>query len=300
MHESVNEPRLENSLTLVIPVYNEAQSLPTTIPEVADHCRRRQWKVIIVNDGSTDATREILSQYDDVPSVKIMHHKVNRGYGAAIKTAIGQVDTEFLVTIDADGQHRLADVDALYEACRKNNADMVVGNHGKGSSNLYREIGKWIIRKIVRILLPISIHDLNSGMKLYQTKLAQEYAPICPDSMAFSDIIALTFLGENHLVIEHPITVRKRLGGESTIKTQTAFETVLKILSIITMFNPMRLFLPVSLLSVLAGILWGIPIALRGNGVSVGAMLAITTGIICFFLGLVAEQLSLIRKSKIR
>jgi glycosyltransferase involved in cell wall biosynthesis len=288
----------EPSITLVIPVYNEAASLPTTMPEFIDYCQRQNWKLIIVNDGSTDATKRILSTYEKHDYMTILHHKVNRGYGGAIKTAIAHVDTEFFVTVDADGQHQLADIDALYEACLCEDADMVIGSRGKQRSSLYREIGKWLIRKIIRILMPISIHDVNSGMKFFRTKLAKRYASLCPDSMAFSDVITLIFISERHLVKEYPITVKGRLAGESTITTKTAFETVLEILNIITLFNPMRLFLPLSFASLLVGILWGFPLVLQGRGVSVGAMLAITTGIIGFFLGLIAEQLSLLRKSK--
>src|SRR2546425_1067053 len=109
--------------------------------------------------------------------------------------------------------------------------------------------------------------------------------------------MTLIFISEHQLVKEHPITIRKRLTGESTITAHTALETVLEIFNIITLFNPMRIFLPIALVSFLAGIVWGLPIILQGRGVSIGAMLGITTGIICFFLGLIAEQLSSIRKS---
>jgi glycosyltransferase involved in cell wall biosynthesis len=290
---------MQNTVTLVVPVYNESASLPRLMPELVDYCERTNRKLIMVNDGSTDTTKELLLAYEKHDLVTILHHKVNRGYGGAIKTGIAHVDTDFIATIDADGQHQLSDIDVLYEVCLTEDADMVVGNRGIEHASLYRAVGKWIIRKIIAILLPVPIHDVNSGMKLYHTKLAQRYAPLCPDSMAFSDVITLIFISEHHLVIEHPISIRKRLGGKSTITTHTAFETVLEILNIITLFNPMRIFLPISLVSFLAGIFWGLPIVLRGRGVSVGAMLAITTGTIGFFLGLIAEQLSSLRKSKL-
>jgi hypothetical protein len=73
---------------------------------------------------------------------------------------------------------------------------------------------------------------------------------------------------------------------------------MMEILNIVVLFNPIRVFLPVSLISVLLGVLWGLPIVLRGGGVSVGAMLAIVTGIIFFFLGLLAEQISMIRRDR--
>ena len=121
---------------------------------------------------------------------------------------------------------------------------------------------------------------------------------LCPDSMAFSEVITLVFVSDRHLVVEHPIRIRERIAGSSTITTATAFQTMMEILNIVVLFNPIRVFLPVSLISVLLGVLWGLPIVLRGGGVSVGAMLAIVTGIIFFFLGLLAEQISMIRRDR--
>ena len=133
-------------------------------------------------------------------------------------------------------------------------------------------------------------------MKILNTKLAQKYLSLCPDSMAFSEVITLVFISDRHLVVEHPIRIRDRIAGSSTITTATAFETMMEILNIVVLFNPIRIFLPISLLSLLLGVLWGLPIVLRNGGISVGAMLAIVTGIIFFFLGLLAEQISMIRR----
>jgi hypothetical protein len=186
----------------------------------------------------------------------------------------------------------------LYAACRRDDADMVVGNRGLQSSGRYRALGKRLIRAMIHILMPLPIQDVNSGLKLYRTGLARRYAALCPDSMAFSEIMTLTFLSERHLVREYPITVTHRLAGTSSITTYTALDTVLEIVHIVTLFNPMRIFFPMALLALLAGGVWGLPIVLQGRGVSVGAMLAITTGILCFFLGLIAEQLAAIRKQQ--
>jgi glycosyltransferase involved in cell wall biosynthesis len=95
----------EPSLTVVVPVYNEEAALEGFLPILTDGCRSHGWQVIIVNDGSKDQTSRILAQYENTPGVKIIHHKTNRGYGAALKTGILAVSTTFLVTMDGDGQH---------------------------------------------------------------------------------------------------------------------------------------------------------------------------------------------------
>lgn len=283
-------------LTVVIPVYNEAEALPKFLPELLQICKKHRWQLVLVNDGSRDDSAKVLSQYEDLPFVKVLHHKVNRGYGGALKTGLATVETRYVVTMDGDGQHRIADLEAILRFAVKNDADMVVGSRtGLEHVNWYRELGKWIIRNFTRILVPLPIHDLNSGFKIYRTRLARRYLHLCPDSMAFSDVITLLFINQSHLVLEFPISVRKRLGGSSSISTHTALQTIIEILGLAMLVNPLRIFLPLSIFCISVGLLWGIPIVIAGRGVSVGAMLAIVLGTLFFFLGLIASQLAAIR-----
>jgi hypothetical protein len=113
-------------------------------------------------------------------------------------------------------------------------------------------------------------------------------------------VITLVFLSEHNLVLEYPIEVSPRKSGQSMINTFTAFETVIQVLNIALMFNPLKLFLPISTLCILTGFGWGIPFVLLGRGVSVGAMLAIVTGLLFFIFGLIASQLSAIRMERLR
>ena len=281
---------------MVVPVYNEAASLPDFLPRLVRYCRERDWRLIFVNDGSGDGSLKILRGYENPPQVRVVNHKVNRGYGGALKSGISLADTPYVVTIDGDGQHNPEDIDGLLALAVERDADLVVGNRGQQkSNNWYRQIGKWVIRNFTRILMPLPIHDLNSGFKLYQAELAQKYLGLCPDSMAFSDVITLVFINQHHLVLEHPISVNQRREGRSTIGTFTAVETVIEILNLTMMFNPLRIFLPFSIICIGLGVVWGTRIVLLGRGVSVGAMLAIVTGLLFFVIGLIASQLAAIR-----
>jgi hypothetical protein len=107
-------------------------------------------------------------------------------------------------------------------------------------------------------------------------------------------------LSEHNLVLEYSIQVSPRRAGRSIINAFTAFETVIQVLNIALMFNPLKVFLPLSALCIFAGFAWGIPFVLLGRGVSVGAMLAIVTGLLFFVLGLIASQLSAIRMERLR
>jgi glycosyltransferase involved in cell wall biosynthesis len=288
-------------LTVVVPVYNEEKTLPSFASCLIEVCRSRGWMTVFVDDGSCDRTGQILDHLSDSEEVRVVHHKVNRGYGGALKTGISHVTTPFLMTMDGDGQHSPQDLERMLQFAIERDADMVVGQRdGRGGSGAYRTLGKFLIRSFTKILMPLPITDLNSGFKFYRTEFVKRYMTVCPDSMAFSDVITLVFLSEHNLVLEYPIQVSPRQAGQSRISTFTAFETVIQVLNIALMFNPLKLFLPLSALCILAGFGWGIPFVLLGRGVSVGAMLAVVTGLLFFVLGLLASQLSAIRMERLR
>lgn len=289
-----------SNLSIIIPAYNEEESLKVLMPELLSFVAQNGLKLIIVNDGSKDGTQDVLTKYEGSAGFSHYSHKVNRGYGGAIKTGVRNARTKYVITIDADGQHDLNDVLALHKSIVESDADMIVGSRmAHKDASIYRGIGKSLIRWFAKLLLPIHIDDINSGMKIYNTEMAKRYIRLCPDHMAYSDIIAMVFISKRHLVLEQPINIKPRTAGVSTISTLTAIETVKEILNIVILFNPQRVFFPIAILSILAALIWGVPIALRGRGVSTGAMLGFTTGLLFFFLGLIAEQLSQIRKDSV-
>ncbi|MBD3306962.1 glycosyltransferase, partial [candidate division KSB3 bacterium] len=167
---------MESQVTIVIPAYNEEAALTSELPKLIAFCHQHHWQLVVVNDGSTDNTRHVLEQYEDESCLTVAHHKVNRGYGGALKTGILSVTTPYLATMDADGQHRLEDVQTLCSVLQQHDADMIVGTRqNQRSANWYRGLGKTIIRTVARILVPNTITDLNSGMKVYRTELAKQY-----------------------------------------------------------------------------------------------------------------------------
>lgn len=290
----------EKNLTIIIPAYNEADNLEILLPVIIEYCSKNGWKIIIVNDGSKDNTSNILKKFDSSEDFSVIHHKLNKGYGAAIKSGLSACRTEYAVTIDADGQHHLEDIDRLFNKMIDSDADMIVGSRkGIRSASFSRGFAKGIIRTLAKILMDVPIYDINSGMKIYRTELAKKYIYLTPDTMSYSDIITLIFLNNRHLVLEEPIKIKNRSIGISTINIQTAFQTVMEIINIVILFNPMKIFLPISLLTLVFTLVWGIPLILERHGVSTGTLLGLISALIFFFLGLIAEQLSLIRRNQV-
>ena len=290
-----------SELTLVIPAYNEESSLRQFLPELLSFCERNNTQLVIVDDCSRDGTGTLLDEAAGYHGfLHVCHHKVNKGYGGALISGLQMAETRFSVTLDADGQHRLEDVLNLLKKQNETNADLVVGareNDAGGGSGLYRALGKKLIRFTAgRLVDDLPISDLNSGMKLYDTGLAQRYLRLCPDGMAFSEVLPLIFIQQKHLVTEAPITVAPRLSGKSTINTMTALDTLLQIINIVMVFNPMRIFLPMGGIMILLGILWAVPFLVRGSGLSSVSMMAMIAGLLLIMMGLLAEQLAQIRK----
>jgi len=290
------------TLSIVIPCYNEAKSLPVVLPELISFVNERDYRLIITNDGSKDESLKILHEYfANEPRCTVVNHKVNRGYGGAIKSGILRAETDYVITIDADGQHYLEDVDKLFALIQAQDADMIVGSRkGQQEASAFRGLGKSLIRGIAKFLMPMNIHDINSGMKIYDTVLAKKYLPLCPDAMAYSDIIALVFINQRHRVGEEPIRIKQRVAGDSTINVKTAYDTIMEIVNVVILFNPMRIFLAVAIFFVVSAVVWDYHIFMRGGGISTGSGMLIVSGFIFFMLGLVTEQLSQIRKMQIR
>jgi glycosyltransferase involved in cell wall biosynthesis len=284
-------------LTIVIPAYNEDETLEKILIEWLNYCASNNWHLIIVDDGSKDRTLDILYAHAQNSFLQVFHHNTNRGYGRALKTGIQASQSPFTATMDADGQHQISAIKELLRVQNATDSDLVIGKRVYPyTQSHFRNLGKFVIRIISRLLIPHKIQDLNSGMKLYRTEMVRSYLDNCPNTMAFSDVITLSFLADKQLVSETPVPIAPRQKGTSTINIKTAFDTIFELFNIVMFFNPMRLFLPLAGILLLAGIGWGLPIVLAGRGVSVGSLLLIFAGGLCILLGLIAEQLSQLRK----
>lgn len=288
---------MKHELTVVIPVLNEAQALQENLAGWLEWCQAHGSRLVVVDDGSTDATAEILASNLGNRRLRVFRHRRNRGYGNAIKTGISRAETPFVGTMDADGQHSIADLGKLVELSVEHEADLVIGSRPRaGSGGNYRGLGKALIRWIARVLFAVRIQDLNSGMKVYRTPLAQDLLRFCPGSMAFSDVITLTHLNLGYRVLEAPIEVRERRSGKSTINTMTAVDTVMEVVNVLMWFKPLKFFVPLAALLELVGVGWAVPFLLMGRGLSSISLLLILAGMMVGMLGLLAEQMASTRR----
>ncbi|KAF3887039.1 MULTISPECIES: glycosyltransferase family 2 protein [Nostocales] len=233
------------AFSLVLPVYNEEKSIAATLSNLHRtlNLARCQYEIIVVNDGSTDETGDILSSHSDI---RIIEHIRNRGYGAALKSGIRQAKYPLIVITDADGTYpneRIPELVAL-----TNQADMVVGariGNNVTYSNL-RKIPKWFLVRFAEWISMTSIPDLNSGLRVFRKSIVEEFLNILPDTFSFTTTITLAMLTNHYIVHYVPIDYHHRVGKSKIKPVQDTLRFVQLILRVGVYFAPLRVFLPVA------------------------------------------------------
>ncbi len=273
----------------MIPAYNEESGLPGVLEKLREHCQHRVHEIILVDDGSKDTTGALAK----AAGLTVIQHPGNRGYGASLKSGIRAAKTPYVLIMDAEGQHSPADIWRLWEQDER--FDMVVGaRQGLFHSPLWRMPGKWLLTRVANHLVKRRIPDLNSGFRLFRKESVTKYMHICPNGFSFTSTITMAFLSRGFSVEYVPIVVAPRQ-GHSTVTVSTGLDTLMLLLRLASLFNPLRVFIPSSLAFTLLGLLWSLPYVLLGHGVSVGSLLAFVTAILLFGLGMICDQISQLR-----
>jgi glycosyltransferase involved in cell wall biosynthesis len=195
--------------SIVIPAFNESGS----IARVIDGFKTlgEDFQIIVINDGSTDATGDILNT---TSGLTVIHHKENRGYGASLLSGIREAHSEVIVTFDADGQHDHKDVLRLLREIHE--CDMVVGARTTESHfDASRKIGRSILLWIANSWTGSKIPDINSGLRAFRKSEALRYEALFPTGFSFSTTLTLAMLKEKSPVRFVPIVTRKRIGRSS-------------------------------------------------------------------------------------
>lgn len=290
-----NLNKLENThISIVIPAYNEEVGIRQGLEKIVAMKYHELYEVIYIDDGSTDKTYEIIKEYP----VKCFRHNVNKGYGAALKTGIRKAHGDKVVILDSDGQHDPKYIETLIGMLDE--YDMVIGERTDDSFQVKRrQKGKKLIRKVGEYLVEQKLPDYNSGFRGFDRALITNMLHIMPNGFSFSTTSTLAFLKEGYTIGTFPIVVEERVGRKSNVKfVKDGSKTILLLIRIIMLFNPLKIFFPASIIFFTVGLVWGIVgflIALRFPN---SAMLLAILGMFIFFIGLLADQVSLLNRSK--
>jgi glycosyltransferase involved in cell wall biosynthesis len=281
---------MESDLTVVIPAYNEAEAIGEVVSELLQ--KAPGVKVLVVDDGSQDDTAAVAR----TAGATVIRHTLNRGYGASVKTGIRSTITEFVATYDADGQHRPEDLMRLFEAARQH--DIVIGSRDKLSHQMAARLpGKWILARTAETLVGQKIPDLNSGLRVMRREIAMKYLHLLPNGFSASTTITVYVMQRGYDVEFVPITVRERIGKSTVKQLRDGLNTIYLIVRLIILFNPTRFFLPPAAVMVATGLIYGFFKAFRlHHGFPVLALLLVSTGLITAMFGLLADEISALRR----
>jgi len=282
------------TISIVVPAYNEEDAIRFGLEKFISLGFHEKYEVIYVNDGSTDKTGEIIREYP----VKYYQHNVNKGYGAALKTGIRHATGDKTIILDSDGQHDPKYIEQLISMLE--DYDMVIGERTDDSFQVKRrQSGKKLIRKIGEYLVEQKLPDYNSGFRGFDTQLIKEILHIMPNGFSFSTTSTLAFLKEAYNIGTFPIVVQERVGRKSNVKfIKDGSKTIFLITRIIMLFNPLKIFMPLSVVLFFLGISWGVAGYFISGRFPNTAVLVSVFGMFIFFIGLVADQVAMLNRSK--
>jgi len=275
-------------ISIIIPVYNEERSIAETLDQLSGILKTadRASEIIVVNDGSTDRTAEIVREYDEVVFVDRKH---NRGYGYSLKEGIEMAQGEWIFIADADGTYPLKEMPEFLK--ETGHYDMIVGERStnKVHMGIFNRLAKLILKELIYVLTYRWIVDINSGFRLFRKEIALRYFNIIPDGFSFTTTVTLISIIEKYRVKFIPIDYHKRSGKSHIRPVFDFFSFVILILRIITYFRPLRFFLPISfVLMVLAAVRAGRDIMVA-NHIGSLAIILIFASMQSFFFGLLAD-----------
>lgn len=287
---------MNETLTIIIPVYNEELAIQDTLDELIPIAQSRAWQIVVVNDGSIDKTEMLLNSY--ATQCRIINHPYNRGYGAALKTGIRTAETELIAIYDSDGQHRPDDLIRLWEEAPL--YDIVIGERAVGSQvDIFRVPGKWLLSHAANFIVGRRISDINSGLRVFRRAFIKKVLHLMPEGFSFTSTSTIAALKMGFKVRFMPIQTRKRLGSSTVRQVRHGFMVVMLILRLSILFSPLRIFLPVSIAMVFVGILYSIYIiATVRLMLANGALLCFFSALIIFFFGLLVDQVSSMRRER--
>ncbi len=278
-----------HGVSIVIPAYNEEGAIKEGVQGVLDVMRDSgfEYELIVVDDGSTDGTPEILETMDGIILISVPE---NRGYGASLKTGIRRSRYDLIVITDADGTYPSERIPELINECRR--YDMVVGARVGEHVHIptIRKPAKWVLGKISSYLAGRQIPDLNSGLRVMRKDLVLRFEHLLPPGFSFTTTITLAALCSSSLVKYVPIDYHPRI-GDSKIKATHALDFLILIIRTIVYFTPLKVFIPLGGAFFAVGFTKFIYDVYIGN-FSETALLGFLGAVLIWGVGLLSDQIS--------
>lgn len=281
-----------SSLSIIIPAKNEENGLAGILPTL--RTKYPDAEIIVVDDCSTDGTGRIC----ELHRVTILRHPYSMGNGAAVKTGARAASGDILIFMDADGQHDPADIPLLLNKLAEG-YDMIVGSRGAasqasvgrmGANFAYNALASWIVNQ--------NIADLTSGFRVIRADKFREFLHLLPNGFSYPTTITMSFFRAGYAVGYVPITVKRRMGRSHINPFRDGVRFFLIIFKIGTLYSPLKMFLPFSLLFFLTGAGYYAYTFLTLNRFTNMSALLLSVSVLIFLIGLVSEQITMLLYSR--
>lgn len=279
----------KSKISIIIPVYNEADAIGDLVLQIRS--LYPDFEVIVINDGSTDDSAAVASN----AGVFVYSHPYNIGNGAAIKSGIRIASGDILVFIDGDFQHDPEDIGKMLEYFP--DYDMVVGARSMGGqASFARALGNKAYNWLASYVAKFKIQDLTSGFRAVKADIARQFLYLLPNTYSYPTTLTLGVLRNGRSVKYIPIKINQRKTGKSNISLfKDGVRFFMIIAKICTLYSPMRIFLPVSLVMFLLGLgNYIYTFATSGRFTNMSALLCVTS-ILIFMMSLISEQICQMR-----
>jgi len=277
-----------SDVSIVIPAMNEADAIGAVVSQLRGAAGWRE--IIVVDDGSADDTGARARE----AGACVVRHPYNKGNGAAVKTGIRRASGEFVLIVDADGQHPPEDARRI--AARLGDFDLVIGaRNGTTQASTARRAGNALLNNLASYLTSRPIPDLTSGFRGARTECLREFIHLLPNGFSTPTTTTLAFIKAGYNVAFEPIDARQRSGRSKISFAHDGARFLLILLKIVTLFSPLRIFLPLSALSFAVGSIYGVWNMIATGKIPNGAVILILFAVIVFLVGLVSEQVASLR-----
>jgi glycosyltransferase involved in cell wall biosynthesis len=275
-------------VSIVIPACDEAGAIGAVVRELA---QAAPWhEILVIDDGSTDATSSEASS----AGARVIRHPYNKGNGAAVKSGVRAATGEYILVLDGDGQHKPSD--ALRLVSRLGEYDLVVGaRSSQTQAGSVRRGGNALLNRMAGFLTGHEIPDLTSGFRGARRDYVLDFLHLLPNGFSTPTTTTMCFLRAGYNVLFEPVEARTRIGTSKIRLARDGPKFFVIMLKIITIFSPLRIFLPVSVGSLLLGMLYGLWTVATSGRIANGSMLLLMFAVIVFLVGLVSEQISALR-----
>jgi glycosyltransferase involved in cell wall biosynthesis len=271
-----------------VPAYDEG----TAVADVVAALRAcAPWKeILVIDDGSADET----SRWAQDAGARVIRHPYNKGNGAAIKTGIRHASGEWILILDADGQHQPDDAVRLVRWLGE--YDLVIGARSPESqATAVRRLGNDLLNALAGHLAERKIPDLTSGFRAARREHLMEFLHLLPNGFSTPTTTTLAFLRAGYNVRFEPVEARQRAGLSKIRLARDGARFFLILLKVITIFSPLKVFVPISAAAFGLGVVYGVWTVYRDSRIPNGAVLLLMFAVVVFLVGLVSEQVATLR-----